>query len=121
MSQIRVRLPELLAQRRINRKQLAEGAGLRYATVNDVYSGRRRPSLETLEAVMAGLERLTGLPVNLDDLLEVVHEPAPLHGDPDRPALDTANLKTFRLRERGPQPAVTMPSEVLVAQLRGRA
>ena len=120
MTQIRVLLPELLAQRRLNRKQLAEGSGVRYATINDMYTGKRRPSLETLEAVMAGLEKLTGRRVELTDLLEVVHDPAPLHGDPERPALETRNLKTFHLRSREGQPRVSTPSEVLVAQERGR-
>lgn len=120
MTQIRVLLPELLAQHRLNRKQLAEGSGVRYATINDMYTGKRRPSLDTLEAVMAGLEKMTGQRVELSDLLEVRHVPAPLHGDPERPALDAEHLKTFRLRPRGMQPAVKVPSEVLVAALRGR-
>lgn len=110
MTQIRVLLPELLAQHRLNRKQLAEGSGMRYATINDMYTGKRRPSLDTLEAVMAGLERMTGRPVELGDLLEVVHAPA----------LDAEHLKTFHLRSRGEQPAVQTPSEVLVAALCGR-
>ena len=120
MTQIRVRLPELLAQHRLNRKQLAEGSGMRYATINDLYSGKRRPSLDTLEAIMAGLEKMTGQRVELGDLLSVVHEPAPLHGDPARPALEGGQLKTFHLRPRGEQPRVSTPSEVLVAELRGR-
>lgn len=120
MTQIRVLLPELLAQHRLNRKQLAEGSGVRYATINDMYTGKRRPSLDTLEAVMAGLEKMTGRRLELSDLLKVVHDPAPLHGDPERPALDAGHLKTFRLRARGEQPTVNTPSEVLVAELRGR-
>lgn len=120
MTQIRVLLPGLLAQHRLNRKQLAEGSGVRYATINDMYTGKRRPSLDTLEAVMAGLERMTGQPVELSDLLTVVHDPAPLSGDPERPALDAEHLKTFHLRPYREQPAVKTSSEVLVAALRGR-
>lgn len=117
MTQIRVLLPELLAQHRLNRKQLAEGSGVRYATINDMYTGKRRPSLDTLEAVMAGLERMSG---HLSDLLTVVRIPAPLSGDPERPALDAEHPKTFRLRPHREQPAAKTPSEVLVAALRGR-
>lgn len=93
---------------------------MRYAAINDMYTGKRRPSLNTLEAVIAGLKKITEQRVELNDLLEVRHEPAPLHSDPERPALDAAHLKTFRLRPRGTPPAVKVPSEVLVAALRRR-
>jgi transcriptional regulator with XRE-family HTH domain len=121
MTQIRVRLPELMAQHRINRKQLAEETGMRYATLSDVYTGKSRPSLETLEVVIGGLERMTGKPVELTDLLEVVRQQLPLHGDPNRAAFDHTNLKSFSLRERGARPKVATPTEVLVAEIRGRA
>jgi transcriptional regulator with XRE-family HTH domain len=119
MTQIKVLLPELLARRRINRQQLAELTGLRYATLSDVYHGQSRPSLETLERVMQGLEQLTGQPVKLSELLEVVSEPMPV-ADPVRPMLDPAALKPFALRSRSPAPQVTVPTETLVAQIRGR-
>lgn len=119
MTQIKVLLPELLARRRINRRQLSELTGLRYATLSDVYHGQSRPSLETLELVMQGLERLTGQPVELSDLLEIIRPPDPTK-DPIRPALDPAALKPFTLRPRGPAPQTLVPTETLVAQIRGR-
>jgi transcriptional regulator with XRE-family HTH domain len=117
MSQIKVLLPELLARRQINRRQLAEQTGLRYATLSDVYHGQRRPSLETLERIMQGLEQLTGQLVELSELLEVVPSPV---ADPVPPMLDPAALKPFALRSRSPAPQVTVPTETLVAQIRGR-
>lgn len=121
MSEIRVRLPELMVQRQINRKQLSEKTGIRYATISDMYTGRRKPNLDTLEAVMRGLEQLTGRPVEITDLLEIVRAPAPaLHGDPDRPALDLANLKTFRRSSVPVRPSSPTDSAATVAALRGR-
>ena len=76
MREIRVKLGEVMAQRRVNRKQLSDATGIRYATLSDVYSGKRRPTLETLEAVLNGLESLSGRPVALTDVLEVVDVPA---------------------------------------------
>ena len=118
MTQIKVLLPELLARRRVNRRQLSELTGLRYATLSGVYHGQSRPSLETLELVMQGLERLTGQPVELSELLEVVHLPKP--ADAARPAFDHTVLKPFTLRSRGPAPQALVPTETLVAQIRGR-
>ena len=120
MTEIKVRLPELLASRHINRHQLAEQTGIRYATLSDVYNGRRRPSLDTLELVMQGLERMTGQPVALSDLLEVVQTPQP-HDGPNRAAFDHQNLKPFGVRVREAGPVVTTPTEQLVAEIRGRA
>lgn len=119
MTEIRVRLPELLSQRQINRKQLSEQTGLRYATVSDLYTGRRKPNLDTLQMVLEGLEQLTGQPVEITDLLEVVRAPAP-HGDPDRPALDLTNLKTFRRSSSPVRPSSPTDSAATVASLRGR-
>jgi len=119
MTQIKVLLPELLARRQVNRRQLSELTGLRYATLSDVYHGQSRPSLETLELVMQGLERLTGQPVELSELLEVVHLPKPADAAA-RPAFDPAALKPFTLRSRGPAPQALVPTETLVAQIRGR-
>ena len=119
MTQIKVRLPELLASRHVNRRQLSEQTGIRYATLSDVYNGRSRPSLDTLELVMQGLERMTGQPVALSDLLEVVQ--APPHADAHRAAFDHQNLKPFGVRLRAPGPQVTTPTEQLVAEIRGRA
>lgn len=87
MRHLRVRLPELLAQHRLNRRRLSQQVGLRYATLNDVYSGKRRPSLDTLEAILNGIEQLTGQPVALGDLLEVVTPPA------DQDLSDVADLR----------------------------
>ncbi|QFP77460.1 helix-turn-helix transcriptional regulator [Deinococcus sp. AJ005] len=53
MTQIRVLLPELLAQHRLNRKQLVEGSGVRHATINDMYIDKRQPSLDTLHLASA--------------------------------------------------------------------
>lgn len=119
MTEIRLLLPQLMAQRRVNRTQLASASGLRYATLSDVYSGKHRPSLETLEAVIQGLEKMTGQPVEITDLLEVTRSVLPLHGDPDRPAL-SGPLKKFRFEKRDDRPRVTTPSEQIVADLRGR-
>lgn len=93
--------------------------GLRYATINDLYTGRRKPNLDTLRVVLEGLEQLTGQPVEITDLLEVVRAPA-LHGDPDRPALDLTNLKTFRRTSTPVQPSSPTDSAATVASLRGR-
>lgn len=121
MTQIKVRLPELLASRRVNRHQLAEQTGIRYATLSDVYNGRSRPSLDTLELVMQGLERMTGQPVALSDLLEVVQTPVAPQAGEGRAAFDHQHLKPFGLRVRQAGPVVTTPTEQLVAEIRGRA
>lgn len=107
MTQIRVLLPQLLAQRRVNRRQLAEAAGLRYGTLNDVYNGKHRPSLDTLESVISGLEKLTGEKVELAELLEVSR---PVFGGP---------LKKFTGFVRPHAPKVEVPSEVLISEMRG--
>lgn len=107
MTQIRVLLPQLLAQRRVNRRQLAEAAGIRYATLSDVYNGKHRPSLETLESVMTGLEKLTGEKVELTELLEV-----------SRPVFK-GPLKKFRGRAMPGAPKVDIPSEDLISEMRG--
>ncbi len=75
MKAIQVKLAGVMARRRVNRKQLAEASGMRYATLSDVYTGKRRPTLETLEAVLNGLEQLSGQPIDLLDVLEVVELP----------------------------------------------
>jgi DNA-binding Xre family transcriptional regulator len=52
MRELRVKLPDLLHQRQINRKQLADATGIRYSTLSDAYTGKRQPSLGTLEIIM---------------------------------------------------------------------
>jgi transcriptional regulator with XRE-family HTH domain len=106
MTQIKVRLAELLASRHVNRRQLAQQTGIRYATLSAVYNGKSRPSLDTLELVMQGLERMTGQPVALCDMLEVIQTPQP-HADMARAAFDHQNLKPFGVRFGGPGPKVT--------------
>lgn len=81
MKQLRVQLERTMIERRINRKQLADYLGMRYATLSDIYTGKRKPTLETLEQVMNGLECLSGQAVTLGDLLEAVEIPTdPLEG-----------------------------------------
>jgi|GEM_PF-6856007 len=81
MKRLQVQLERTMMERRINRKQLADYLGMRYATLSDIYTGKRKPTLETLEQVMNGLERLSGQAVTLGDLLEAVEIPTdPLEG-----------------------------------------
>ena len=97
----------MLAQRRVNRRQLADAAGIRYATLSDVYNGKHRPSLETLESVICGLEKLTGEKVELTDLLEV-----------SRPVFK-GPLKKFTGFVRADAPRSSVPSEEVISEMRG--
>jgi len=119
MSEIRIRLPELLTEHHLNRKQLADKTGIRYATISDMYSGRRKPNLDTLETVLEGLEQLTGKPLKITDLLEVIRKPAPLPSDPGRPALKLEEIKAFHRRASAVRPLDPTDSAITVAEVRG--
>jgi transcriptional regulator with XRE-family HTH domain len=75
MRELRVKLPELMQQRKIGRRQLAAVTGLRYSTLSDAYHGKRQPTLDTLQSIMNGIEVLSGEPVELSDVLEAVELP----------------------------------------------
>jgi transcriptional regulator with XRE-family HTH domain len=89
MRELHLKLPDLLHQRQINRKQLADATGIRYSTLSDAYTGKRQPSLGTLEIIMNGVEQLTGRPVELSEVLEAreIQPPDPEVPDPEVPDL----------------------------------
>ncbi|MDO4263284.1 MAG: helix-turn-helix transcriptional regulator [Deinococcus sp.] len=74
MPAIVVKLDELLEQRGITRYRLAEYAkentGLGRSTVFAIVQGRFQPRLETLAVMMGIVEKLSGKPVELSDVLE---------------------------------------------------
>jgi len=78
-------------------------------------------SFDVLSQVIAGLRRVTGEEVTPNDLIEIVEETKwPLHGDPNREALNLSEVKTFRLRSGAVEPLALTDSAVTVAALRGR-
>lgn len=100
---------------------------------NTVYTLARKPAqridLSTVGEVLAALGRLTGEPVSITDLLEEAAPPAPAPGpdplaalrlDPNRPAFDASNLKTFRRHGRPVTPRPGPSAEEVIAQDRGR-
>ena len=80
--------------------------------------------------MLEALGRLTGEPVSITDMLEEAAPPTPapspdplatLRLDPTRPAIDAANLKTFRRHGRPVTPRPGGPTaEEVIAQDRGR-
>ncbi|GAA4015856.1 hypothetical protein GCM10022631_30150 [Deinococcus rubellus] len=75
MGQIKNLLPEVMGRHRIKQTELAEVAGLRYATLNALYNGQtKRVDYLTLAAILGGLNTLTGQNYGVADLL--VYEPA---------------------------------------------
>ena len=104
---------------------------------NTVYTLARRPvqriDLSTVGNLLEALGHLTGEPVSITDMLEEAKPPAPasqpvadplaaLQLDPDRPAFDASNLKTFRRHGQPVTPRPGGPSaEEVIAEDRGRA
>lgn len=92
---------------------------------NTVYAMAKKPAqrvdLDTVAKIIEALERVQQREVTIIDLLEITEEPKlSLHGDPNRAALDLANLKTFRRRAAPIRPAAPTDSAATVASLRGR-
>ncbi len=76
MVEIHVTLKSYLARHGITPYRLAkEVKGIGYATVYAIASGTRRPNLETLEAILSALPKLTQKPVALEEILDVVELP----------------------------------------------
>lgn len=98
MAVIKVKLDELLEKRGLSRYRLAEevrgGGELGSSTVYALVRGEFYPRLETLAVLMSLIERLTGRPVELSDVLEYDRDgtpPEPKQHDPGtgRPATRT--------------------------------
>lgn len=73
MSRIRTRLPVVMAEHRLNQKELADAAGLTRATVNKFYN-EKGPGVQfdTLTRLIDGLKKLTGKSYTVGDLLQYV-------------------------------------------------
>lgn len=70
MGRINNALPEVMGRHRIKQATLAEAAGIRYATLNNLYNGKtERVEFETLAAILDGLYALTGRQYTVADLL----------------------------------------------------
>lgn len=73
MSHIRSRLPVVLAEHRIKQRQLAEAAGIRQATISQLYNeSGKGVQFDTLTSIIEGIEKLTGKRYTVGDLLEYV-------------------------------------------------
>lgn len=74
MPAIRLKLSELLEERGLTRYRLAEGvkqeAGLSQAAVYAILRGEIMPRIDTLSMLMVALEKETGKPVSLSDVLD---------------------------------------------------
>lgn len=103
-------------------------------SANTVYTLARKPAqridLSTVGEVLEALGRLTGEPVSITDMLEEAAPPVRTQGtdplaalrlDPNRPAFDAANLKTFRRHGRPVTPGPGLTAEEIIAQDRGRS
>ncbi|UQN09635.1 helix-turn-helix transcriptional regulator [Deinococcus sp. QL22] len=92
---------------------------------NTIYAMAKKPAqridLDTVAKILETLGRVQQKQVDITDLLEVIEEPVvSLHGDPNRPALDLANLKKFQRRAAAIQPSSPTDSAATVASLRGQ-
>lgn len=81
MTKIQVKLKDYLEAHRITPYQLgkvlAAQGGPNPKTVYNVVNGVRRPDLETLEAILSALPKLTHQAVKLEEVLEVIELPEP--------------------------------------------
>lgn len=67
---LRLKLDELLFEKRMNANQLSEMTGIRYATIDDMKKNKAKQwSVENLNKVMVALELS-----NVNDLFEYVKE-----------------------------------------------
>jgi hypothetical protein len=79
---IKLRLREVLNEHSISAYRLGqEVEGLNPKTVQMYASGMRQPSLEGLNKLLAALQRLTGEPIGVSDLLEYQPEPEPMDAE----------------------------------------
>lgn len=130
--ELRLNLGSYLQRHQLTAYRLAQAVEGR-VSANTVYTMARKPAqridLSTVGEVLEALGRLTGQPVSITDMLEAAAPPTPAPGvdslaalrlDPNRPAFDASNLKTFRRHGRPvtPQPGPT--AEEVIAQDRGR-
>ncbi len=75
MGSIQNKLPEVMGRHRVKQAALAEAAGVRYATLNNVYNDKtRRIDFDTLASILDGLYILTGHQYTVADLL--AYDPA---------------------------------------------
>jgi len=76
---VRWKLAATLKERGVTPYGLVKASGLAQATVYAIAQGKAQAvELETLTKLVAGIERLTGKPAAVNDLLEVAREtPAP--------------------------------------------
>lgn len=81
MTRIQIKLRDYLEAHQITPYQLgkvlAAQGGPNPKTVYNVVNGASRPDLETLEAILSALPKLTHQAVKLEDVLEVVEVPEP--------------------------------------------
>lgn len=71
MQTTQFKLESLLRQHRTNPLALAEASGLSKTTVYNIVNNKAKAiELQTLDKLMAGLERLLGRPVHFDEILE---------------------------------------------------
>lgn len=71
MQTTQFKLEFLLRQHRTNPLALAEASGLSKTTVYNIVNNKAKAiELQTLDKLMAGLERLLGRPVRFDEILE---------------------------------------------------
>ncbi|MFD6548653.1 helix-turn-helix domain-containing protein [Streptomyces sp. NPDC058398] len=94
------RLKELREARRLSLSELARRSKIGKATLSELESGRRNPTLETLYALTKALE------VPLSSVLHDLEPPARISGDAvdavllDRFEADTGVTETYRIRIR---------------------
>lgn len=70
MSEIEIRLSEIMGRHRIKQSQLAEASGVRPAAIHSLYHGdRERVDLKHIAAVLDALHTLTGERYTVGDLL----------------------------------------------------
>ncbi len=129
---LRLNLGGYMQRHQLTAYRLAQAVEGR-VSANTVYSLARKPAqridLSTVGAVLEALGRLTGEPVSITDLLEEAAPPvaapgtdplAALRLDPNRPAFDASNLKTFRRHGQPVTPRPGPSAEEVIAQDRGR-
>lgn len=72
MAEIRLKLRQYLDAHNLSAYRLVrEVEGISPNTIYAYAANRRKPTLHNLEKVLSALERLTGKPVSISDLLEV--------------------------------------------------